>query len=197
VAELKQANVEAEPVTFPYDTTAARQSEVKKRGDRLQLLSYLRAASWQNLKGSRILRIASLAADCDWKVVGMDRDEVPAGEVVPSNLEFLGWVSDPLLHLEQCDIFIRLVGHDAYSGMVRDAQAMGKTVIYSMPVDDVICVSGMTDDAIVNILHDIGSGRGGLLNERADGPEGGRLVLSTFGEQIRRLADVVCKEDSA
>lgn len=182
VDELCAANVSASPVLFPYDTSAAASlgREAVRKKDRTGVTCYLRPSTWESQYGARMMQLALMLPETRWTVVGMARDEVPEGQAVPTNVEFLGWVDNPLHILAANDVLIRLASHDAYSGMVRDAQAMGKRVLYNMPVQGAVDISAMDNEAIANLIqadHDLTE-----QNHRG-------LPLPHFDDQIRLLVN--------
>ncbi len=179
--ELADVELKVTSVLFPYNTDLAKsmRSEVVKERGRPSVLCYLLPSAWENLNGSRMLRLAALTPNSDWTVMGMLKRDVPANEVIPDNVNFIGWVNNPLDVLAANEILIRLASHDAYSGMVRDAQAMGKIVLYNMPVHGVVDTTGMIDETIAAILI-------GGVRQSSHG-----LSLPQFSEQIKLLADAV------
>lgn len=153
VEQLRRAGIDAEPVLFPYDTgEAADHPSTAPEPPPLRALAYLTPGSWQNMNGNRILELAKLAPDIQWDVVGMNDKDLPGQQTPPLNMRFLGWVDDPLAVMASCHVFVRLANHDAYSGMVRDAQTMGKAVLYTKPVEGCINVAGKTTGEIAEIL---------------------------------------------
>lgn len=185
--QLRRAGINAKPVLFPYDTDqAAAQPSTAPESPPLRALAYLTPGSWRNMNGNRILELAKLTPDTQWHVVGMNDNDLPGHETPPPNVRFLGWVEDPLAVMASCHVFVRLANHDAYSGMVRDAQTMGKTVLYTKPVEGCINVAGKTTGEIAEILTSIiskltySSGREVefRLNSRA---------LPTFKKQLATL----------
>lgn len=181
VEELAEAGVDARYVLFPYDTSAATAMRASSgsESERLSVLCYLLPSAWGNLSGRRIMRLATLTPNSDWTAMGMGKGDVPHGEEVPANVKFIGWVDNPLEVLAANDVFIRLVAHDAYSGMVRDAQAMGKLVIYNMPVRGVVDPTGMDDETLASALT-------GEASTNVSG-----LTLPDFSEQVKSLSNAI------
>lgn len=180
VDELCAADVSVSPVLFPYDTSAASSlgRNAVRTQDRTGVTCYLRPSTWESQYGARMMQLASMLPETRWTVIGMTRDEVPEDQAVPTNVDFLGWVDDPLHILASNDVLIRLASHDAYSGMVRDAQAMGKRVLYNMPIQGAVDIAAMENEAIANMIqidYDV--------PERSS--EG--LFLPSFNEQIQLL----------
>lgn len=93
-------------------------------GSAISRMHYLNAGGWDNLGGPVILDLALKTPEVEWTVFGMKADEIPGELALPSNIRFLVWVTDPLAVLAQNHLFVQLVEHYAYSGTVREAQAI-------------------------------------------------------------------------
>ncbi|WDR07285.1 hypothetical protein PSQ90_07660 [Devosia rhodophyticola] len=184
VDELRALGVNASPVLFPYNTSiaASMRSSSVRENDQTTVCCYLLPSTWESQYGARLMRLASLLPDTSWTIMGMTQEQVPVNEVVPDNVEFLGWVGNPLEILAANDVYVRLVSHDAYSGMVRDAQAMAKTVLYNMPVQGVVDTTGMDDKAIATFIRNHSC----ETNQRSEG-----MSLPPFHDQIQVLAEAV------
>lgn len=181
---LEERGIPAEPVLFPYDTSAAEsypQPPLPQKPYRI--CTYLSRGSWENSHGSQILELAALTPFAEWTVFGMGSDDLPGGSAAPGNMKFLGWVKDTLAVMAQNHALIRWVGHDAYSGTVRDAQAMGKTVLYSKQVNGIVPIAGKTVGEVASIIEYLASG--GALG-KADG-----FSLPPFRMQITALREAV------
>jgi hypothetical protein len=194
VDTLRQSGISAQPVLFPYDTGPAQElAQSQPCSDKLRISTYLTRGGWSNMNGPRILDLAENTPWAKWQVVGMKASDIPDARQPPSNMDFLGWVSDPLSALAASHIFVRIVDHDAYSGMVRDAQAMGRIVLYSKPVKGTIDVFGKSVFEVVEILVGLSVVLG----------KGGHLVpsecvwadLPSIRQQIVSLIDVLGLKD--
>lgn len=183
VETLSACGINAQPVLFPYDTAAALDlAENVPDPKPFRILVYLTPGSWENMNGTTLLRLARQTPDLEWSVIGMQCSQIPGGQLSPSNMRFLGWVESPLTVLSASHAFIRIADHDAYSGMVRDAQAMGKIVLYSKPVDGVIDISGKSDIEVADILIRISRGEGVVASMEADDHS-----LPPFKDQVKNL----------
>lgn len=64
---------------------------------------------------------------------------------VPSNITFLGWIEDPYPVLKNATLLVRITQHDGYSGMVQEALALGRYVIWTYPAPGVRQVRSETE----------------------------------------------------
>lgn len=184
VEELAENGIESESVLFPYDTEpAAMLSSRRPVSKPFKICVYLKAGGWDKLHGHRTLGIAAQTLDVQWVVMGMAANDLPATEKLPSNVTFTGWVSDPLAVQAECHAMFRLVEHDAFCGVVRDALAMGKVVLYSLPVSGVINIGAMADSEIAAVINDLASDRRpSCENDKIEA-----IALPPYIEQISRL----------
>ncbi len=186
VEALLAHGIRAQPVLFPYDTSSALAlAEYRPDPIPFRVLVYLTRGSWENMNGAKLLELARQTPELEWSVIGMLCSQVPEEQHIPPNMRFLGWVEDPLAVMSLSHVFIRLVDHDAYSGMVRDAQAMGKIVLYSKPLDGVIDISGKPIPEMADILVRISKGeRDGQIDASIKAAEN---PLPLFSDQVKNL----------
>lgn len=194
VDALRQAGISAQSILFPYDTGPARKLAQSRPGaDTLRISTYLTHGGWSNMNGFHILNLGENTPWAKWQVVGMKASDIPDSRQPPSNMDFLGWVSDPLSTLAASHVFVRIVDHDAYSGMVRDAQAMGRTVLYSKSVEGTIDVSGKSLLEVVDILTVLKESL--VRNGHHVSSEKASINLPPIGQQAIALINVLGLKD--
>jgi hypothetical protein len=139
VQELHAKGIEAVSTIFPYDTSRASEHAHRTLAPKpYRVLLYLSVGGWENVHGDEMLELAKSLPEIGFSVIGISHNEIPGQKVPPANVSLLGWVGDPCEILADHHAFLRWIDHDAYSGMVRDGLAMGKTVLYSLPVNSVV-----------------------------------------------------------
>ncbi|MDR7028996.1 hypothetical protein [Rhizobium rosettiformans] len=185
VDELQRYGIRAQPVLFPYDTEAASvYADAPLPVNPFTICTYLTSNGWKTLEGHRILHIAAQTPDVRWVVMGMNENDIPKSEAVSSNVTFTGWVDNPLAVQSRCHALLRLVRHDAFSGVVRDALAMRRLVLYSLPVKGAYNVGGKSDCEIADIVNNFAAGsRYSYSADVHDVQE----TLKPFAEQIDDL----------
>jgi hypothetical protein len=185
VDELRQHGISAQCVLFPYDTEpAAQYADALLPAQPFKICTYLTSAGWKTLEGQRTLRIAMQTPNVRWTVMGMNANDIPKGETIPSNVAFTGWVDDPLAVQAQCHALLRLVQHDAFSGVVRDALAMRRIVLYSLPIAGGLDIGGKSDSEIAFMINKLAtSSEHAVCNKVKDF----KNILKPFTEQIAAL----------
>jgi len=103
--------------------------DVSPLPERFTVLSYW-ASRPEFYRAPLVLQLAAALSDVDFLVVGTDG----AGLARPSNVRFLGEVSDMEAVYRRCSVLLRLPVHDGLPKMALEAQARGRRVICSHPL---------------------------------------------------------------
>lgn len=185
---LARRGLAVETVLFPYDTArAVAYPQPFLAAEPYRICTYLAPAGWANAHGDETLAVARMTPSVQWTVMGMSADQAP-GESIPQNMTFLGWVDDPLKVISESHALIRWVDHDAYSGVVREAQAMGKTVLYSLQVKGIVSIAGMEPEQVADQINRVATGT------RIETDQG--YEITPYEAQIRQLAEIVSSDGS-
>lgn len=127
VDELRAIGIDAELMEFPW-TPFCYQSPIPPLPNTFTILSYVPDTRYQFYFGPLIIEAARRLPHVAFEVMG------GSGEWCkdpPSNLRFLGWVSNPAGPFARAACVLRLVEHDSIGGTAVEGLMLGRSVLYS------------------------------------------------------------------
>lgn len=127
--ELSTLGLEACFMPFPQvKALRALQNPPPPLPERFGLVTYIRDERPEFYGWEKILTLARSFPEIPIRVLGT-RGEFAAD--VPANVEFCGWIEDPLPVLEAATVLVRVPEHDGLSGLVVEALALGRHVVWT------------------------------------------------------------------
>lgn len=117
--------------------------------EHIRVLSYLAKGKEAYYGWEVIKEAAQQLSDFEFTIVGSDGN----GLDVPSNVNFLGWVSDDEMTklYRENPIFVRLCEHDGKAFSVSQALAFGAEVIWNYPLEHVRVIGRKSNELIDEI----------------------------------------------
>lgn len=127
--ELSVLGVKAHFMPFPQ-AKAARglQSAPPPLPERFSVVTYIRDERPLFYGWQKVLALAHVFPDIPVQVLGT-RGQFATE--TPPNVEFCGWIDDPLPVLETNTVLVRMTEHDGLSGLVVEALALGRHVVWT------------------------------------------------------------------
>ncbi|MCA9198278.1 MAG: glycosyltransferase [Planctomycetales bacterium] len=131
-------------VPFPLSEVAkACSGTAKPFPSKMVVLSYASSQSRATFYGyDTIHRLAKSFPGIEFRIAGIFR---PADIVELPNVHFLGWRKDMTPLYEDSVLILRIVPHDGFSGMVQEALAHGRYVIWKYDVPGVVSATDYHD----------------------------------------------------
>lgn len=167
VAWLPPPNVPDEPILTPLPAD-------------FTVLSYIPDRSSDFYGGPAVVEMARRLPGVAFLVVGGDGGWLRER---PTNLQFIGWQSEMRPVFERCSCLVRMVEHDSVSGMVVEALAYGRKVIYSRPLPNTLFVPFGDVDGLERRLAELACAYRG--------------VATTFDVGAARWATSIANRDKA
>ncbi len=134
--ELAALGVQAQFVPFPQEKVARYLQQLPPPlPDRFSIITYIRDQRPAFYGWEKVLSLARHWPDIPVRVLGT---EGCFAVDVPANVRFLGWQEDPYLFLCDSTVLVRMTEHDGYSGMVLEALALGRHVVWTYALPGVL-----------------------------------------------------------
>lgn len=117
------------------------------------VLTYIPDARPHAYGGQQVLEAALALPGTEFLVMGGSGTWLGGGQ--PSNLHFCGWVDDVTALYTRSSVVVRLVGHDALGGSVREGLALGRHVIYTYDVPHTRRIGHADAQALIASLQEL------------------------------------------
>jgi len=153
------------------------------------VLTYLPTARFEFYGGLSIVEAARQLPDIRFRIIGGERPDIDC----PKNMEFLGFLENPVPAFIGCSVFVRMTRHDGSPSSVIEALVLGRPVIHTYPVPHCFYVHFGDTAGLVRELRRLRSlSTRGLLGPNLDGAIWARAEFDPercFERVLRRLVD--------
>ncbi len=133
--ELSSLGLSAQFMPFPQEKVRGFLAQLPPAlPETFAIATYIRDERPDFYGWPKVLALAQRYPDVPIHVLGTTG---AFASTVPSNVRFWGWLEDPGPVLRESTVLVRMPEHDGYSGMVQEALALGRYVIWTYAVPGV------------------------------------------------------------
>jgi len=152
--ELEEIGLSSRLVLFPVGKVSPPPESELKWPSELTVLTYIPDGRAAFYGGPEIVAAARCLPEIRFLVVGGNGGWLQSP---PKNIKFLGQVSNMSEILNQSNVVVRLVEHDAIGGTVREGLFFARHVVYSYPLPNTCHVAWKDDNGLCTVLRSFNS----------------------------------------